>query len=104
MKTGNRRPRLNQKPSRGMKQRMHQAYKAMKKAVALAAGPTNREGQYWMTPRAVRANWLYSFTGNHTPHQGAQAKARRVRQMAEHKCINPCAWKYDYLAYETMQE
>ena len=92
MKTANRRPRLNKKPSRGLKKRLHQAYKGMKKAMALAAGPTKSTGQKWYTHKAVRASWLLSLRGSHMPHQGGQEKARRVRQMAEHKCINPECW------------
>jgi len=79
------------KPSKGQKNYLKQGLKAIKKAIAMASGPTNRKGQYWMTPKAVRAAYLLGF-GNHTPHHGNQERARRVRQMQEHKCINPECW------------
>ena len=92
MKTANRRPKLH-KPTKGRKNYLKQGLRAIKKAIRLAAGPTNREGQHWMTPKAVRASYLLGFTGNrHTPHQGSKECARRVRQMKEHKCINPEVW------------
>ena len=105
MKTAIRRPKIN-KPTRGMKTQLKQGLKALKKMMARAAGPTNREGQHWMTPKAVRANWLLSLRGSFDHHQGPQEKARRVRQMAEHKCIDPGSWTdaYNYLKYDTVQE
>jgi hypothetical protein len=81
VKTAIRRPKIN-KPSKGMKQNLKQGLKSIKKALAMAAGPTNRTGQTWYTPKQVRASYLFSLRGSHTPHQGDQEKARRVRQMA----------------------
>ena len=105
MKTAIRRPKIN-KPTRGMKTQLKQGLKSLKKMMARAAGPTHREGQHWMTPKAVRANWLLYLTRGHMPHQGHQEKARRVRQMAAHKCIDPGSWTdaYNYLKYDTVQE
>jgi hypothetical protein len=83
MKTGNRRPKpRNLKgPTKGMKQLMAQGIKSLKKVMSGAAGPTKKD-QNWYSPKAVRAQWLYSFAGSHTPHQGGAEQARRVRQMA----------------------
>ena len=89
MKTANRRPRLH-KPTKGMKKQLKQSLKAFKKAIAMATGPTNKS-QNWLTPKAVRTSYLLGFMG-HKPHQGGGEKARRVRQMNEHKCINPEVW------------
>ena len=91
MKTANRRPKLH-KPTKGQKSYLKQGLKALKKLMAGTAGPTKREGQTWYTPKAVRASWLLSLSGSHTPHQSGKEKARRVRQMKEHKCINPECW------------
>jgi hypothetical protein len=91
MRTGNRKPRLNKKPSRGLKMRMHQMYKGMKKAIAKASAEPMK-GKF-INPHMARQQWLSGFhTTNHRPHQGGQEKARRVRQMAAHKCINPECW------------
>ena len=82
MKTANRKPKLNEKPSKGMKQFMKQGANALKKVmrgVPVPGGPKKN----WYTPKAVRAKWLLSFhTSNYRPHQGPQECARRVRQMA----------------------
>ena len=75
-------PRVK-KPSKGMKNYLKQGLRAFKKAVALAAGPTKKKTS-WINPKAARYAWLNSFSGGHTPHQGHQEKARRVRQMANH--------------------
>ena len=91
MKTANRKPKLNKKPSKGMKNFIHQGVKSLKNIMSKAAGPTNKK-QNWYTPKQVRSMWLYSLRGSHMPHQGGQEKARRVRQMEEHKCINPEVW------------
>jgi hypothetical protein len=93
MKTGNRRPKpRNLKgPTKGMKQLMSQGIKSLKNIMASAAGPTQRK-QNWLTPKAVRSQWLLGFMGNHDAHQGGKEMARRVRQMQEHKCINPECW------------
>jgi hypothetical protein len=108
MKTGNRRPKpRNLKgPTAGIKRQLAQGLKSFKKLMANASGPTNRK-QNWMTPRAVRASYLLGFHGSHTAHQGPKECARRVRQMQEHKCINPETWKGwlpGYFTYETSQE
>lgn len=58
--------------------------------------------QWWHTPQSLRASYLLGF-GHHTPHQGAQEKARRVRQMREHKCINPEVWTIDYSFLDTIE-
>ena len=92
MKTGNRKPKLNKKPTKGMKNFFKQGAKALKSVMAKASGPTQRADQWWKTHKAVRSEWLLSLRGSHMPHQGGQEKARRVRQMAEHKCINPECW------------
>ena len=82
MKTGDRKPKLNKKPSRGMKRFMKQNLRSLEKAVKRIAHPGQKE-QKWFTPKAVRAQWLGSFhRGNYGPHQGPQECARRVRQMA----------------------
>ena len=93
MKTGNRRPRIrtSKAPNKGAKNYLKQGLKAIKKAVSLASGPTNRKVN-WNNPVAARHRWLAGFTGGTNAHQGGQEKARRVRQMAEHKCINPECW------------
>ena len=91
MKTAIRRPKIH-KPTKGMKKQLKQGLKAFKKMIREAAGPTNRKDQEWYTPKAVRAQWLASFVGKHTPHQAAQERARRVRQMQSHKCIDPGSW------------
>ena len=93
MRTANRKPKVRKVPSKGAKTYLKQGLKALKKTIALASGPTNKD-QNWFTPKAVRAQWLASFTGNHSPHQGAKEKARRCRQMIAHKCINPETWKH----------
>jgi hypothetical protein len=81
MKTGNRKPRLNEKPSKGMKQLMKQNLKSLKKLAARVTGSAPKQ-QNWYTPKAVRAKWLLSFkSGSYMPHQGPQECARRVRQM-----------------------
>jgi len=83
VKTANRKPKLNKKPSRGLKILMKQQLKGLKKLLIAASGPTKRKDQWWKTPQALRASWLMSFsTSNYKPHQGAQEKARRMRQMA----------------------
>jgi hypothetical protein len=72
--------------------------KAQSKALALAAVATGAKAAVTDTMKtrwAKVANWYRKtrfLKGNYTPHQGKQEKARRVRQMAEHKCINPEAW------------
>lgn len=88
----------NHKPNRGQKQYLAQNAKAQTKAIALAAvatgvkkGVTDAMKKKW----AEVANWYWKtrfLRGTYTPHQGNQEKARRIRQMAEHKCINPEAW------------
>lgn len=84
MKTSNRKPKLNKKPSKGMKQLMKQNFTALKKVAAQVAGAAPKK-QNWYTPKAIRASWLLSFHGgSYTPHQGPQECARRVRQMANH--------------------
>jgi len=82
MRTAIRRPKIN-KPTKGMKTHLRQGLKAVKRAIALAAGPT-RPDQWWHTSRQVRSMWLGRFnTSKYKPHQGAQEKARRVRQLAQ---------------------
>lgn len=103
MKTANRKPKLNKKPSKGMKNFFKQGIKSLKNIMARASDGTQRPEQWWHTPETLRDMWLYSFSGNHTPHQGNQEKARRVRQMTEHKCINPECWTTDYSALNTME-
>lgn len=91
MKTAIRRPKMH-KPSKGQKTYLKQGLKAFKKAIVSAMGPAN-PNQWFRSAADERTRWLggYRFT-NHNPHQGGQEKARRVRQMAEHKCINPECW------------
>jgi hypothetical protein len=82
MKTGNRKPKLNKKPTTGMKQFMKQGANTLKKVMrgVPVPGATKKN---WYTPKAVRAQWLLSFkSGRYMPHQGPQECARRVRQMA----------------------
>lgn len=81
MKTAIRRPKLN-KPTKGQKNYLKQGLNAFKRAIAMAADPEPRKKQHWYTARAVRASWLLGLRGSHMPHQGAQEKARRVKQMA----------------------
>jgi hypothetical protein len=38
--------------------------------------------QWWYTHSEMRQNWLSGLRGSFMPHQGAQEKARRVRQLA----------------------
>ena len=90
MKTGIRRPKLH-KPTKGQKNYLKQGLKSLKRALTMGAKPT-APGQNWYTPKAVRAQYLMGFRGGHNAHQGGLEKARRVRQMATHKCINPEAW------------
>jgi hypothetical protein len=80
MKTGNRRPKLH-KPTKGQKSYLKQGLKALKKLMRGATGGTKKD-QNWFTPKAVRAQYLFSLRGSHTPHQGGAEQARRVRQMA----------------------
>ena len=82
MKTGNRKPKLNKKPSKGMKNFFKQGVKSLKNIMRKTSGPTQRPDQQWYTHKAVRASWLLSLRGSHMPHQGPKECARRVRQMA----------------------
>ena len=86
--------RKSRKPNKGMKQFLAQGMKSLRKALAKAAGPTKRPDQWWHTPEAMRSMWLLRIHGKWKHHQGAQEKARRVRQMLMHKCINPETWVY----------
>ena len=75
-------PKVN-KPTKGQKNYLKQGLKSLKKILALAGPTENATPRNWMTPRAVRASWLLSHSrSKYTPHQGAQEKARRVRQRA----------------------
>ena len=85
------------KPTKGQKMHMQQKYKAQNRRKALKEARTGME----QITDAMKArwrklsNWYWKtrfLTGKYTPHQGNKEKARRVRQMAEHKCINPEAW------------
>lgn len=83
MRTGNRKPRLNKKPSKGMRQQLKQRTNAIKSKLRKLSHDFRTREQKWFTPRAIRAQWLHSFnTSKYKPHQGEQEKARRVRQMA----------------------
>jgi hypothetical protein len=93
MKTGNRKPKIRnlKGPTSGIKRQLAQGLKSLKRAMRGAAGPTNKATN-WNRPAEVRARWLSGFMGGISAHQGGQECARRVRQMAEHKCINPEVW------------
>jgi len=83
MRTGNRKPRINKKPTKGLKRYLHQQYKSLK----MILSPENKVKQWWYTHKQMRNYWLRGFsTSKYKPHQGAQEKARRVRQM-EHGII-----------------
>ena len=77
------------KPSKGMKNFLKQGVRGLKKAVRSL---TKSDDSHWYNAAAARHQWLSGFHGGHTVHQGGQEKARRVRQMKEHKCINPEVW------------
>ena len=63
---------------------MKQQYKSLKRVMSRATGG-EKPAQNWLTPKAVRAGWLMRMnTSKYVPHQGANEKARRVHQMANH--------------------
>jgi hypothetical protein len=94
MKTANRKPKLNRKPTKGMKSFFKQQANGLAKALrAITSAAPDMTKQNFYTAKAVRAKWLYSLRGSHMPHQGGQEKARRVRQMANNTHGYP--WGYD---------
>jgi hypothetical protein len=48
--------------------------------------------QWYYTHAQSRSMYLAGLRGTFVRHQNNKEKARRVRQMAEHKCINPECW------------
>ena len=80
------------KPSKGMKNFLKQGVRGLKNAMRKATADPSLKVN-WNRPKEARARWLSGFRGGNQPHQGGQEKARRVRQMREHKCINPEVWK-----------
>ena len=77
MKTAIRRPKIR-KPSKGMKQFLKQNTPA--KIVKKIFG-VGEQKQWYHSLKAMRSMWLDGFDTGHTPRQGAQEKARRVRQL-----------------------
>ena len=88
MKTAIRRPKIR-KPVKGMRMFLKQGIVNMK---AIVKSVIPKPKQWYYTHAETRGMWLARLAGSHKPHQGHQEKARRVRQMAEHKCINPEVW------------
>jgi hypothetical protein len=78
------------KPSKGVKNFLKQGVRGMKNALRKAVDPKNKVN--WNNPKAARAHWLRGFLSDVKPHQSGKEKARRVRQMTEHKCIDPGSW------------
>lgn len=81
MRTAIRKPKIR-KPVKGMRMFIKQARNSLKKIVKSVVNP-NKKKQWWYSSKQVRAMWLRGFNSSrYMPHQGAQEKARRVRQMA----------------------
>lgn len=88
MRTANRKPKIR-KPVKGTRMFMKQSVMNIKKVVkSIIPKPK----QWYYSHAESRGMWLAKLAGNFKPHQGHQEKARRVRQMREHKCINPEVW------------
>ena len=79
------------KPVKGMRMFLKQGFNNAK-AVIKSIIP--RPKQWYYTHGETRSMWLARLRGNNTPHQGGQEKTRRVRQMRQHKCIDPSSWTY----------
>jgi hypothetical protein len=78
MKTAIRRPKIR-KPVKGMRMFLKQGMSNIKQVVkSIIPKPK----QWYHTHSEMRLMWLSGLRGSHMPHQGAQEKARRVRQMA----------------------
>jgi len=99
------RPQVNRgtkhKPSKGhnmfrAQNRKAQAKRDNLKRAKLAGKPEKKTFTEQMKQQWLRLQRWYRMSrylrGRHTPHQGPQEKVRRIRQMAEHKCINPECW------------
>jgi len=86
---------MKRKPTKGQRQFLAQNAKAQRKLLAMQVSPRKQITDAVKEKFAKLQNWYHKMKflrGKHTPHQGKQEKARRVRQMAERKCINPEAW------------
>ena len=77
MRTAIRKPKIN-KPSKGMKNFLKQCRKVGTAIKSIIPKPK----QWYHSGSYMRSQWLASHSRScHTPHQGAQEKARRVRQL-----------------------